>query len=146
MTHTVNRWTLVFNDLCNQAVLNKQIILRSSGTQHRDFISLHDVSRAMEHLIFQPGVNWQDGLFNLGGNCSLSIAQVAHIIANEYGLVYGIPPSVTLGKDTDNVSSEKVSYNINKLLGTGFTLTGNMKEEIRATFRMCEMKNGICQT
>ena len=39
----VDRWTLLSNDLCRQAVQNGKMVLRSSGLQERDFITLEDV-------------------------------------------------------------------------------------------------------
>tara|TARA_B100000029_G_scaffold515628_1_gene623621 strand:- start:1027 stop:1992 length:966 start_codon:yes stop_codon:yes gene_type:complete len=141
MTADVNRWSLVFNDLCNQAINQKNISLKSSGRQHRDFISLQNVARAVEHFLFAENVTWGDGLFNLGGNCSLSISEVASIIAQEYSFHYGIDLPITLGSPDINETSDKVSYNIDKLLKTGFTLIDNMKEEIHRTFEICNLKN-----
>jgi len=68
----VDRWTLVFNDLCRQAVLSGHLRLRSDGSQVRDFITLTDVARAIEHCLDLP--DWGDGLFNLGsdGPCQCS--------------------------------------------------------------------------
>jgi len=43
MDTEINRWALVFNDLCRQAMTSRKIIIKSSGKQYRNFISLHDV-------------------------------------------------------------------------------------------------------
>ena len=94
----VNRWTLVFNDLCRQAMTSGEMILRSSGKQHRDFIALHDVAAAVDHFLFVNSEKWGDGLFNLGGDCSLSILEVAKTIATVYEKKYGKPVSI-LAKD-----------------------------------------------
>ncbi len=88
MHKEVNRWTLIFNDLCKQAVTKGKILLRSSGRQYRDFISLHDVARATHHFIFNVPDDWGDGLYNLGGNCPISILGVAQKISDMYRLKY----------------------------------------------------------
>lgn len=143
MTPDVNRWSLVFNDLCNQAISQKMISLRSSGRQHRDFISLNNVARAVEHFLFTENVNWYDGLFNLGGNCSLAISEVANIISQEYMAIYGMELPIKLGAPDSYETSDEVSYNIDKLLKTGFRLIDNLREEIHRTFDICDIKNKI---
>ena len=143
MTPDVNRWSLVFNDLCNQAISQKMISLRSSGRQHRDFISLNNVARAVEHFLFAENVNWYDGLFNLGGNCSLAISEVANIISQEYMAIFGMELPIKLGAPDSYETSDEVSYNIDKLLKTGFRLIDNLREEIHRTFDICDIKNKI---
>ena len=134
----VNRWTLVFNDLCRQAMTTGEMILKSSGKQHRDFISLHDVAAAVEHFLFSIPDKWEDGLYNLGGNCSLTISDVAKKIASVYEKKYGKPISIKiLGKDNGE-THYPVQYNIDKLKKTGFQLTGNMEREIEQTLSLCE--------
>jgi len=78
----VKRWTLIVNDLCRQAVTTGKLALKSSGLQWRDFITLSDVTRSVQHLLTLPASACQDGLFNLGGECSLRIIEVAQRIAN----------------------------------------------------------------
>jgi UDP-glucose 4-epimerase len=134
----VQRWTLVFNDLCAQAVRNREIRLRSSGAQQRDFIPLADAARAVRHLLTLPSEKWGDGLFNLGGDCSLSIRQVAQRVADEYLNRYGQEVPIIVERTDDSQSSDPVLYSIDKLRGTGFALTGNIAEEIQGTFAICE--------
>ncbi|MBT3924077.1 MAG: NAD(P)-dependent oxidoreductase, partial [Nitrospina sp.] len=127
MDSGINRWTLVFNDLCRQAMTSGKMILQSSGKQHRDFIPLHDVAAAVDHFLFLIPDKWEDGLFNLGGDGSFSIADVAKTIAKVYEKKYGKPiPIEILGKDDGEIHSP-VHFNIDKLKNTGFHLTGNME-------------------
>lgn len=134
----VNRWTLVFNDLCRQAVENHRLVLRSSGRQQRDFISLGDVARAVEHFVTLPDEQWEDGLFNLGTGCSLSILEIARRIAAEFEKCYSSSVTIESGKSSDPCGPGKVHFSIEKLKATGFVPSGNMSEEIIATFRICE--------
>ena len=134
----IDRWTLVFNDLCRQAVTSGKMVLKSSGKQHRDFISLHDVSAAVEHFLFRVRGQWKDGLYNLGGDGSLSIAEAAKTIARVYEKKYDkrIPIEIA-GKD-DEGPSNSAHFNIDKLKATGFQLTGDMEMEIEQTLSLCE--------
>ena len=134
----VRRWSLVFNDLCLQAVQKNEITLRSQGTEYRDFISLTDVARGVGHLLGLPSGAWQDGVLNIGGECSLSIKEVARRVASEYLLCYGKEMPVRTGEARDPVGAGPVVYCIDKLKLTGFSLAGDMAEEIRGTLRLCE--------
>ncbi|MEK9627506.1 MAG: SDR family oxidoreductase [Nitrospinota bacterium] len=138
MDSGVNRWTLVFNDLCQQAVQSGKMVIKSTGKQHRDFIALHDVAAAVDHFLYSIPDKWEDGLYNLGGDCSLSISEVARKIAGIYEKKYGksIPIEVA-GKDNGEIC-DPVKFNIDKLKGTGFRLTGNMEKEIEQTLSLCE--------
>jgi UDP-glucose 4-epimerase len=138
MDSGINRWTLVFNDLCRQAMTSGKMILQSSGKQHRDFIPLHDVAAAVDHFLFLIPDKWEDGLFNLGGDGSFSIADVAKTIAKVYEKKYGKPiPIEILGKDDGEIHS-RVHFNIDKLKNTGFHLNGNMEKEVEQTLSLCE--------
>lgn len=138
MDSGVNRWTLVFNDLCQQAMTTGKMVLGSSGKQHRDFISLHDVAAAVDYFLFAIPDKWGDGLYNLGGDCSISIAEVANKIASVYKKKYSksIPIEI-LGKDNGEIHSP-VHFNIDKLKNMGFQLSGNMEKEIEQTLSLCE--------
>ena len=139
MHKEVNRWSLVFNDLCKQAVTGGKILLKSSGKQYRDFISLRDVARAVHHFIFVAPDRWGDGLYNLGGNCSMSILEVAQKISDVYRTKYKKEIKLKVKQDDTNlIISESVKYDIKKLVGTGFTLKGDMFYEIDKTMDLCK--------
>lgn len=140
MDRDINRWTLVFNDLCRQAVTSGRIVLKSSGKQHRDFISLHDVVRAVHHFLFAAPDKWGDGLYNLGGNCSMSILDVAEKISDVYRIKYKkeIVEIKTGQYDSGSITSKPVKYSVEKITKTGFTLKGDMISEIEKTMDVCE--------
>ena len=138
MDSGVNRWTLVFNDLCRQAMTSGKMVIKSSGRQHRDFISLHDVASAVDHFLFKNADKWDDGLFNLGGDCSFSILDVAKTIATVYEKKYGKPVPIQIIEKGNEDHYDLVHFNIDKLKKTGFRLTGNMEKEIEQTLSLCE--------
>ncbi len=139
MHKEVNRWTLVFNDLCKQAVTGGKILLKSSGKQYRDFISLHDVARALHYFIFVAPDRWGDGLYNLGGNCSMSILEVAQKISDVYRTKYKKEIKIKTKQDKNSsIVSKPIRYDIEKLIGTGFTLKGDMFYEIDKIMDLCK--------
>lgn len=138
----VNRWSLVVNDLCLQAVLNNKMVLKSSGKQHRDFITLTDVSRCVEHLLFidSKKLDAVDCVYNLGGEFSVSILEMAKLIRERCKKVIGISPEITVGKDTvsNRILEGPVMYDIKKIKKTGFRLVSNVNEEIDKTIIFCD--------
>ncbi len=139
MHKEINRWTLVFNDLCKQVVTTGKIVLKSSGKQYRDFISLYDVARAAYHFVFLKPDNWEDGLYNLGGNCSMSVLEVAQKIIKIYSNRYkkrGLKIETKPG-DNDSKPTKSFTYNIDKIMRTGFRLEGDMEKEITRTMEIC---------
>jgi UDP-glucose 4-epimerase len=138
MDSGVNRWTLIFNDLCLQAMTSGEMVIKSSGKQHRDFIALHDVAAAVDYFLFQHSEKWDDGLFNLGGDCSFSILEVAKKIAAVYEKKYGKPVPIQIVEKDNEERYSPVHFNIDKLKKTGFRLTGSMEKEIAQTLSLCE--------
>ena len=133
-----NRWTLVFNDMCTQAVESGEVRLRSKGTQHRDFITLGDVARGTEHLLSLGGNDWGDGLLNLGGDCSLSIYQAAEHVAVAYHDMYGKELPIRLGDADDPAGAGPVEFSIEKLKKTGFALKRDISGEVKGTLAVCQ--------
>jgi UDP-glucose 4-epimerase len=136
----VNCWMLLVNDLCRQAVISGRLVLRSAGLQKRDFISLHDVVRAIYHFIKCPFDKPGDGIFNLGGEATYRVIELAELIAEQCEAVLGHRPEIerpdlVLGED-----SLGLNYRIDKLKKTGFSLNGNIKKEIDATLNYCHKK------
>lgn len=138
MDLAVNRWTLIFNDLCKQAIHNGKVVLRTSGKQQRDFISLTDVSRAVAHFLNGAPGSWADGLFNLGRGSSLSILAVARRIAEVYSQRYGKPLAIETTPVEDPTGTKPFTFNVDKLARTGFSFLDNMDEEIAGTLHLLE--------
>ncbi len=136
----INRWTLLVNDLCRQAATTGKLILKSSGIQKRDFIALTDVCRAVSHLLTLPAERCLDGLFNLGGECSMSINEMAGLIADRCNKVLGFMPEIVMLKTKDNNISMPLEYSIDKIKSTGFELNRNIIEEIDSELKFCKDK------
>lgn len=134
----VNRWTLLVNDLCRQAATTGVLTLTSSGLQRRDFIALEDVARAVEHVLFLENPLCGNGLFNLGGESSLKVIEIAEIIADRCLAVLGYTPEICRPLPTAGETSADLEFCITKLSLSGFRLRGNMNDEIDATLLLCK--------
>jgi len=135
--HDVNRWTLLANDLCRQAVETGTLQLRSSGLQRRDFITLRDVGRAVDHLLALPSEVCGDGLFNLGGESPLRIIDLTEQIAARCATVLGFVPTILRPEPRPEEESLPLDFRIDKLKRTGFSLQGDFAREIDATLELC---------
>lgn len=133
----VDRWTLLVNDLCRQAVQTRKLVLRSSGLQLRDFITLVDIGRAVRHFLGLSQRDSGDGLFNLGGDNSLSIWNMAQKISQRCQLTLGFLPSIERPEPRPDEQVESLNYHSDKLQKTGFMLRGNLDEEIDQTLLVC---------
>ena len=140
MSKDIDRWTLIFNELCKQAVTSDRISLKSSGKQHRDFITLHDIARAVYHFLFVVPDKWGDGLYNLGGKYSMSMLDVANKITEVYKKKYNkdIRRIETVQDGGESIKYAPVKYSIDKIVKTGFTLRGDITSEIENTMHVCE--------
>lgn len=133
----VDRWTLLVNDLCRQAVQSHKLTLRSSGLQQRNFITLTDVARAVGHLLDLNQRDCGNGLFNLGGSNSLSVWDMVQKIAQRCQLTLGYLPSIERPEPQSDEQVDFLTYHSDKLQNTGFMLQGNFDEEIDRTLLIC---------
>ncbi|KJR41806.1 3-beta hydroxysteroid dehydrogenase/isomerase family protein [Candidatus Magnetoovum chiemensis] len=131
----VNRWTLAANDLCRQSVVSRKLVLKTSGLQLRDFIAMSDVGRAVIHLMRLSADRCGDGLFNLGGEHSMSILDLAKRIANRSQAVLGYLPPIERPETAEK--THPFTYRIDKLKETMFVLKGDMTKEIDETLNFC---------
>lgn len=132
-----NCWMLLVNDLCRQAVTTRSMVLRSAGTQHRDFVPLTDLCRAIAHMVELPRSALGDGLYNVGGRWAPTIIKMAQRIADCCAELYGFRPGISRPEPVSHESSAELDYRIDKLLQTGFVPTADVNSEIRATLQFC---------
>jgi UDP-glucose 4-epimerase len=140
-----DRWTLLVNDLCRQAVTEGRLTLRSAGTQKRDFVSFFDITRAFLHLIELRRDLIGDGLFNLGGDNAMTVLEMAERVADRSGVVLGHRPSISRKALAGGEDAEELFYDISKLKATGFSLKGDIDREIDDTLIFCKKEFGDIQ-
>lgn len=137
VTPDVNRWTLLVNDLCRQAVTNHKLVLRSSGLQLRDFITLGDVCRCVKHYLYLAPALCEDGMFNVGGKCTLSVWDMAQKIALRCKVTLDMSVSTERKQPLPGELSDRLEYCVDKLYKTGFKIGGNADREIDSTLLFC---------
>lgn len=133
--HGTERWTLLSNDLCRQAVRDRRMVLRSSGLQPRDFIGLGEVARAVAYLLDAP--DWGDGLYNLGLGRSTLVWDMAQLIAQCCQTVLNFEPVIDRPQPAAGERAVHLEYAVGKLSGLGFSARDTLVDEINATLRLC---------
>jgi len=134
----VDRWSLIGNDLCRQAITTREMQLKTLGTQERDFIPLLDVGRAVSHMIQLPDNTLGDGIFNLGGENTQSILSLAQLIQERCSITFGFTPPITRPAASPPREKIRLVYSIEKLKMTGFRLSGSLAKEIDDTLIFCK--------
>lgn len=136
---TVDRWTLIGNDLCRQAVETGRVVLRSSGLQWRDFIMLGDFVEAVRHMIALDPERLGDGLFNLGGRLPLRMLDVARVVARRASALEGRDIALEHAPPAPGESWPELDYAIDRIVATGFVPSppSALDAEIDATLALC---------
>lgn len=133
----VNCWMLLVNDLCKQVIVNGRMVLRSNGLQQRDFVTLQNACRIVEHLAVLPTILLEDGLFNSGSGSACSVYDMALLVAKRCKAILGfIPPIQRIEPQVTDVANP-LNFSIAKLISTGFLMDSQIEDEIDATILFC---------
>ena len=130
-------WNLLANDLCLQAVDGNKMLLKTNGSQSRNFLTMTDFLRAVEHLIVSSNEN---GIYNVGANKSLTVLEMATLVAERYANIFGRP--VTVHKnDADRSKENFIHYDSAKLIATDFKFQNKFVDEIDNIFNYLAIPN-----
>jgi UDP-glucose 4-epimerase len=133
----VPRWSLVFNDLCLQAVVDGRLVLKTAGTQRRNFLTLHDCARALEFLSVHARSWPDDGILHLGSSMHLSIRDVAERVAAAAGEALGATPPISVPTEASPSPPSELTFRVDRLAAMDFTWTDSVDAEVRATLELC---------
>ncbi len=140
-----NCWMLLVNDLCRQAITSQNLIMKSAGLQRRNFVTLQDVERAFSHIINLSKELIGNGVFNIGGACSPRVIDMVELIQTRCLEVLGFSPKIVRPEVTVDEVAFDLDFRIDKLLASGFKLSGNVDTEIDATLLFCREAFGGSQ-
>ncbi len=137
LTNKIDRWTLLVNDLCRQLASTKKMVLKGTGQQVRDFITITDIAHAVTHVMKLESSFLGDGLFNLGGNTTLSVIAMARRIGERWQRLTGECPEIIPTGIAEGFE-EALDYRCDKLLATGYSPIRNFEEELDYTLSFCQ--------
>lgn len=139
--NSCNCWTLVINDFCKTAIEKKEIKLLSDGSPVRDFISISNICRIIQYLLEIPNEKIEYNCYNIGSGNSLTILELAHIVADRYNILFNEKIPVILPNKFFSQSSsshqkiEKFKYDTSRITETGFELNDKMNDELDKLFQ-----------
>ena len=122
-------WDLVANEFCRDAVVRRQIVVRSSGLAWRNFVPMPDIVRAL-HV---GAVRIPAGTYNLGASESMTLRDLAARVARVSGSTLGIRPELTFGPVEEGEQHTPLDYRVDKLAAVGFTPSASFDGELRET-------------
>jgi UDP-glucose 4-epimerase len=131
----VDRWTLVANDLCRQAIVDHQIVLRTSGIQHRDFVDLGDTCRVIAHAAAPDGLV-RAGTFNLGSGEATTVRALADCVQREAEKATNIRPPIE-APPPEGPSPAPPIVDIDRIRALGLSPTTPIEESVRETVEFC---------
>ena len=130
---SIDRWTLVANDLCRQAALIGRIELRTHGCQWRDFVALGDVCQV---LAAATGRRVSPGTYNLGLGQPMTVRSLAGLVQDAFEVITGCRP-LLLAPDPPSQMPRPYRVVVDRLEALGLAPTTTVKSAVEETACFC---------
>ncbi|MFM7858519.1 MAG: NAD-dependent epimerase/dehydratase family protein [Flammeovirgaceae bacterium] len=138
---SVNRWSLLVNDICKQAVTKSEIKLMSNGCQYRDFITLSDVVAATRFLVATERIQ-SPNIFNLSSEVSTTVFEMANRVANCYEEMFGTSIPVLVPPDSQLTREAFYTIKSNNFSLLGVKPQNNFQQELLELLQFCKLHFG----
>jgi len=132
---SVDRWTLVANDLCRQGALTGALELRSHGLQWRDFVAVEDVCDIMVAASRTDGAV-RTGTYNLGSGAPTTVRALAEMIQDCFEQVDGRRPELRAPEPGDE-RPEPYRVSVERLAACGLSAVRPLESAVEDTVRFC---------
>lgn len=133
----VNCWMLLVNDLCRQAVEKRELTLRSSGIQQRDFISMSDFCLVVAQFLDRDLMSEADKILNIGSGHSQTVLEMAELIASRCEFSLGFLPKLIREEGLVGERSAKLFYKLDKYCRYGTVIKNDKNREIDDLLDYC---------
>jgi UDP-glucose 4-epimerase len=134
----INRWTLVVNDLCRQAITEHKLTLKTAGNQSRDFICLEDIFQAINIMLQKTTQLRSCDVFNVGSGTTLSILEIAHKIQMIYKSKFGQEIPLDILDKTPQKTLLSFDFDFSKIQALGYKPLGNFDDNILKTLEIAQ--------
>ena len=140
LTYEAAKWSLVFNDLCLQAIVSKKLVLKTSGRQKRNFITIEDTVEALKFLL-KNQENWPpNNIIHIGSELQWSILEVAELISERSRTLWSYKPELLVSVN-DGIDHSEFIFDVSVLKNMGFIWQNSINEEIDNTLKICAAWN-----
>jgi UDP-glucose 4-epimerase len=130
---SVDRWSLVVNDLCRQAVLTGELRLQSDGSAWRDFVPLAEVCRILADASLDGPPS---DTYNVAGGAPLTIMAIAEKVRTVVGEIVGREPPI-IAPPPSGAPTAPFTVSTDKLSAVGVRIDGAVEPAIRETLAFC---------
>lgn len=134
---TVDRWTLLANDLGKQAIEKGRLSLLSNGCQYRDFVCLTDVENVIYDIISRGPENYRQGIYNLGSGKAMKVIELAEEIVKIYKELFAEKIEITLPVGSSQTEEPGLEFRIARLQAEGFIIRNDFENELKQLLLFC---------
>jgi UDP-glucose 4-epimerase len=131
---TVACWSIVVNDFCRQAAVDRRVVVRSSGLSWRNIVPMTDVVRALEYA----AAGLPSGTYNLGSHRALPLRDIADLVARTCIDTLGFRPPIVCEPAAKEECHVPLDYRIDRLVAAGFAPQAAFENEICDTLKMAQ--------
>jgi UDP-glucose 4-epimerase len=132
-----NRWTLLANDLCRQAVEKGKMVLKSNGCQYRDFICLSDVEDILASMV-ERRIPLKQIVYNLGSGLAARVIDMARKIEQRCVPILKRNIPVELPDNAIETEEPLLDYSNDRLLSEGFRINNDVNGELERLLQFCK--------
>jgi UDP-glucose 4-epimerase len=139
---SVDRWSLLANDLCRQAITTGRVELRTHGAQWRDFVAMADVGRIIGSAVgLARPASVPSGTYNLGSGHSMRVRALAELVQTVCEETTGRRPSLA-APALPASPPDAYTVSIARLTGLGLTPTTPIRCAVEETVEFCRQHKG----
>lgn len=132
-----NCWTLIANELCRDAALEKPLVLRGDGTDQRDFVCISDVIKIVKTLVDDPSITDTHHIFNVTKGQAIHTLGLANLISDRAKHLFGTRVDVHTGESKNRNNIEPLMIASKRLADIGIAPTQDLTHEIDTVLRFC---------
>lgn len=137
MHRGVNCWMLLVNDLCRQAVQERQLVLRSNPSQQRDFVTMTEVCGFISSLTERGAHSNFPRVINVGSGQSAQLVTMASLVQSRCEALFNYKPVIRALTSEKADSQVPLVYKTDRLRGTGLGIPIAPSVEIDALLQFC---------
>ena len=127
-------WQLVVNSMCRQAVSKGEVVLKSNGSQLRDFVPMTNVIEGVK-LVLELPVDRANGIFHIGSGQCMPLRQVAQWVVDRAQAILGTRPQLIFGSKIEE--SFPFEFSTTKVLQSAVADKNSIVSEIDACLLYC---------
>lgn len=134
--NSVDRWTLVPNCFCKEAIETGTITLMSSGKQKRDFLNLNDLVNITAKLSNEFD-RYKNQVINVSSGNDFTILEISQLVKQQYEKIFQKKCEIIIRSEKPEITN---SYSIDRALisslSYSFENRRGILEEINAIFNL----------